>query len=177
MFGRRYWGARYFGPRDWGAGGSAAPTPSYPGLVEALAAFLAADATIIEAFPGGWANGDQCRDAEFPYGTFVKAKTRRLNVLGFRSVETVTIHFYAVAVGADGAEAAARTLRARLLPTADYTPAALSFADGTEVSGPAGRFIPADDGGETTLLDPTRGPLNTDVFHSVLPVCFRVARG
>ena len=155
-----------------------APSSSAPGLVEALSDFLASDAILAPAFPGGWTNGDAGRDAVTPYGVFLKARTaRRQTIKAGYSVDRVTVHLLAVDTSAEGAEAAARTLKARLLPSSSYTPPALLFQDGAEPGGSLGRHLDTSEGGEVTALDPARGPLNADVWHSVVPITFRVARG
>lgn len=149
-----------------------------PGLIEALSAFLASDAAIVSAFPGGWTNGDAGRDAPTPFGSFQKVTTKRKNLIkpGY-SVDRVTVHFLCEGTSAEAAEAAARTLKARLLASQSYTPPALVFADGTEPDGSLGRYLDTSEGGEVTALDPTRGPINADVWHAVVPIVFRVARG
>lgn len=142
-------------------------------LIEALSQFLRADAGVAGAFPSGFENGEQDVTASPPYGVFVKANTQVMNVLvPGKSIDKVTIQFHSFATSAQAAEAMGTVLKARLLPQTNpaYTPPRLTFDDGRET----GRFKVE---GETTSLDETRGPLNTDVWRNTVPIAFVVARG
>lgn len=173
----RYFAQRYFAQRYFPAAANPTPTPA-AGLIEALAAFLASDPAVFAAFPGGWSNGDADRDTRMPFGVFFKVGTKRkASIKAGYSVDKVAVHFLCEGTNAETAEAAARTLKARLLASQSYTPPALVFADGSEAGGSLGRYLDTSEGGELTALDPERSSMNNDVWHAVVPVVFKVARG
>lgn len=153
-----------------------AAVPANP--VEALARALATDPVLTGAFPGGWHNGAAPTDTESTtYGVVLKADTTRKNTWkpGY-SIDRILFHVVSVADSATEAERLASLVKARLLPTETYTPPRLVSADGNEPDS-RGRVLSTADGGEKTVLDPTRGPIGSDVWWSIVPVLVTVARG
>jgi hypothetical protein len=137
-------------------------------IVEAITSILAADASIVSAYPAGWNNSEAPPSADLAYGVFEKAGTSSLLITGGGRLENITVNFNSFATTATACEALGELLKSRLLPTRTFTPIKVLFAGGAEF----GRFKGP---GEQTAIDPERGPYNTDVWRNTIPIVWQVA--
>ncbi len=170
MFSPTYFSPTYFAPTYWPPGPAGSGEVA-AGLIEALAAYLDADATIA-AVSGGKARHSQAPLAQdLPALVFTIEETATLRTWqpGVE-IETIVVRFHCRASAAAAAHAAARSVKLRLLGDHTFAPPKLLFADGREVGrysiGPAG-----------TTLDPERSQFGLDSWVSHFPVTFKVARG
>jgi hypothetical protein len=138
-------------------------------LTGALIAYLEGASPWSAAIAGGVRSSQADRDRPTPYVVVEKVDESTLQVFGGRYLDTRTMLLSLYSTDRVEAETLGNQMRDLLLPTRDFTPPSLLFAEGID----GGRWRA---GGDTIDLDEEHGPLGEDFWAYRLPINFRVSR-